>query len=443
MTSALLALFIARLNGRPWVLERVDSSELCSIDFAPMVLNSGEGTALAARQDGVIRAVAMNGLLWLKREGVSTMKAGKRVVWAVMAALAFWLAAVPMSAGAQACTVDRATGTEIDAKPFLTHAMGPQWNAATNRIAYMAKNDAGYYRVYIVRPDGTGVRDLTAGIRNMPVKHQGAPYWDPSGRYLLLVAEKPSWHGARMFGNPDYGALPGFGMHDDLWVVAADGSRAWQLTNEPDGKYEGVLIPLFSADGKRVAWSARQSDGKYTIKVADFVERPEPHLVNVRSYAPGGRAYYEPGSFSTDGQWLLYTSDQDTHNFWFSQIYRLNLTTGESLRLTHGRQYNEHPVAVATPSGEWVIYMSTLGVVRRPLHIMLGTEWYAMRIDGSGNKRLTTMNGRLRTDPEYSPVPLIAVKATMSPGGDSFLGDIQDSITRQTGFVKRVRFTCK
>jgi Tol biopolymer transport system component len=371
------------------------------------------------------------------------MKAKDKVYRAVILACALGLAGVPVRAAAQACTVDRATGTVIDAKPLLTASMGPQWNAPSNRIAYMAKNAGGYYRVYLAKPDGTGARDLTAGIHNMPAKHQGAPYWSPSGRYILLLAEKPSWHGARMFGNLDYGALPGFGMHDDLWVVAADGSRAWQLTNEPDGKYEGVLIPLFSADGKHVAWSARQSDGKYTIKVADFLESPEPHLGNVRNYEPGGRAYYEPGSFSSDGKWLLYAGDQDTHNFWFSQIYRLNLATGESTRLTQGKQYNEHPVSVSTPTGEWIIYMSTLGVIRRPLHVMLGTEWYAMRLDGSGNKRLTWMNTLSSSNPEHSPVPMIAVKPTLSPTGDFFLGDIEDSITRQSGFVKAVRFTCE
>jgi WD40-like Beta Propeller Repeat len=372
-----------------------------------------------------------------------SLRTGRTVLRAVTAVLALWLAAVPTNTAAQACTVDRATGTTIDAQPFLTDAIGPQWNAATNRIAYMSKDRAGYYRVYIVKPDGRDVHDLTAGIRNMPTKHQGAPYWDPDGHYLLLVAEKQSWHGARMFGNLDYGALPGFGTHDDLWLVTADGSRAWQLTNEPDGKYQGVLVPVFSADGKRVAWSDRQGAGKYTIKVADFLTSPEPHLANVRTYEPGGEVYYEPGSFTTDGKWLLYTSDQDTHSFWFSQIYRLNLATGKSTRLTRGRQYNEHPVAVATPSGEWIIYMSTFGIVRRPLRIMMGTDWYAMRLDGSGNKRLTWMNARSHSDPEYSPDPLIAVKATMSPRGDFFLGDIQNSITRQTGFIKAVRFTCR
>ena len=59
--------------------------------------------------------------------------------------------------------------------------------------------------------------------------------------------------GRKLFGIPDYEALPGYGRHDDLWIAATDGSRAFQLTNEGDTKDEGVLIPIFSSDGKRIA----------------------------------------------------------------------------------------------------------------------------------------------------------------------------------------------
>jgi Tol biopolymer transport system component len=369
------------------------------------------------------------------------MTAGS-ILWIAAPALFLSTAATQAQTVAQPCTVDRATGTTIDKQPFLENAGGAEWNAATNRITFNAKNTAGYYRVYITAPDGSDVHDLTVSIRNMPAKHQGAPYWHPSGHYIVLVAEKQSWHGAKMFGNIDYDALPGFGMHSDLWVVATDGSRAWQLTNEPDSKNEGELIPIFSPDGRRLAWSERQPDGKYKLKVADFVESPQPHIENVRTFAPGGPANYTPGSFSSNGKWLLYASDQDTHDFLFSQIYRLDVETGDGLRLTHDRQLNGHPVDVATPDGEWIVYMSTLGVTRKPQPPMFGTEWYAMRLDGTGNKRLTSMNAARRSNPEYSPVPLIAVKAAPSPAGDSFLGDVEDNINQQSGIVKMMRFTC-
>jgi Tol biopolymer transport system component len=276
----------------------------------------------------------------------------------------------------------------------------------------------------------------------LPAKHQGAPYWHPSGRYLLFTAQKQDWSGIRLFGSPDYEALPGFGRHDDLWLAKADGSRFWQLTNDANSKDQGILLPVFSPDGKHIAWSARQPGGKYVLVLAGFVEYPEPHLQNLKQYHPGTASYYEPGSFTTDSQSLIYTSDQDTHSFWQSQIYRLDLASGESLRLTAGRDYNEHPVIVGTPGGDWIVYMSTRGVDRYPWRFFLGTDWYAMKLDGSGTKRLTVMNVNRKDNPQNAGHRQVATTVAVSPAGDFMLGDVQDSIVRQTGLVRVIRFIC-
>jgi hypothetical protein len=37
----------------------------------------------------------------------------------------------------------------------------------------------------------------------------------------------------------------------------------------------------------------------------------------------------------------------------------------------------------------------------------------------------------------------VAGTVTVSPDGDSMLGDIQDSLTKQTGMVRSVRFICE
>ncbi len=302
---------------------------------------------------------------------------------------------------------------------------------------------SGYYRVLTMRPDASDIRFITEGQSQVPVKHQGTPYWHPSGRYILFVAQKDNWHGPKLFGSPDYEALPGFGRHDDLWLITADGNRSWQLTNDPNTKDQGILIPVFSPNGKSVAWSARQPGGKYVLKVAEFVESPQPHLANVRSYQPGGPAYYETGSFTTDSASLMYTSDQDTHSFWRSQLYRLDLASGKSKRLTTGNDYNEHPTVVDTPAGvSWIVYMSTLGAERHPHELALGTDWFAMRIDGIHFKRLTSMN-RERGNPENNDKLAVAGTVAVSPDGTFMLGDVQDSLTKQTGLVKVVRFTCK
>jgi Tol biopolymer transport system component len=348
----------------------------------------------------------------------------------------------PTATAPAACTLDRATGTTIDPEPFLKNAYGARWNAARNRVAYMQPGAAGYYRIFTVRPDGSDRQALTEGQEQLPGKHQGAPYWHPSGAYLAFTMQKQEWSGRRLFGIPDYAALPGFGRHDDLWLITADGNRSWQLTHEPNTADEGVLIPVFSPDGKRIAWSSRQPGGKYALKVADFVETPEPRLQNVRTYQPGGAAYYETGSFTSDGASLAYTSDQDTHSFWRSQIYLLNIASGTGVRLTQGGDYNEHPTVVGTPSGDWIIYMSTKGVDRFPGHLMLGTDWYAMTSDGGEVKRLTTMNVNRKDNPENAGRMQVAGTVAASPSGDYLLGDVQDSLLRQTGLVRTVRFVC-
>ena len=338
-----------------------------------------------------------------------------------------------------ACTLDRATGTTIDAKPFLLNALGARWNAATNRVAFMQPDDASRYHVFTIRSDGSDRHALTAGRPG----HVGAAYWHPDGRYVLFTAQKPDWTGRSLLGIPDYEALPGFGRHDDLWIATSDGSRAWQLTREPNTRDQGVLIPVFSPNGKRIAWSARQPGGKYAMEIADFIDAPEPHLANMRAYQPGGAAYYESGSFTSDGRSLLYTSDQDTHSFWHSQIYRLDLATGDATRLTAGNDYNEHPTIVSTPHGDWIVYMSTKGVDRYPFHLLLGTDWYAMRPDGSGKKRLTTMNVNRADNPENTGHMQVAGTVAVSPSGNSMLGDVQDNLAKQTGSIRIVRFTCQ
>ena len=269
-------------------------------------------------------------------------------------------------------------------------------------------------------------------------------YWHPSGRYLMFTAQKPDWTGITLFGQPDYEALPGFGRHDDLWLITADGKRLWQLTNEPNTKQQGILIPVFAPDARHIAWSSRQGRGRDVLKVADFIETPEPHLENVRSYQPGGKAYYETGSFTSDSQSLTYTSDQDTHRFLHSQIYILNLASGKGTRLTTGNDYNEHPIVVSTPTGDWIVYMSTKGVDRFPFQFKLaiGTDWYAMRTDGSDVKRLTTMNVNRKDNPENAHRMLIGCTVAPSPSGDSMLGDVQDSVAKQTGMILKVHLTC-
>ena len=87
--------------------------------------------------------------------------------------------------------------------------------------------------------------------------------------------------------------------------------------------------------------------------------------------------------------------------------------------------------------------MSTRGVQRRPGRLMLGTDWYAMRLDGSGMKRLTKMNSNQKSDPENLGIPQVATTIAMSPTGEFMLGEVQLSLAKQSGLSRVVRLTCQ
>lgn len=357
------------------------------------------------------------------------------------------LAVSGFEARAQAsCTVDRATGTTIEKAPFIKNAYGARWNFVTNRVLFMQPNEQGYYQVFTISPDGTNRQAVTGFQPQLPAnKHHGMPSWHPSGRYIVFEGQKTDWSGSALFGQKDYEALPGFGRHHDVWLATTDGSRVWPLTNEPNTKQEGVLIPVFSPDGQHIAWTSREPDGKtYLLKVGDFAETPQPHLENIRVYQPYGKAMYEPGSFTSDGRSLVYMGPpgkDDKIRGWTPQIYVLNLASGQSAPLTHGKFYHEHPIVVNTPSGDWVVYMSDEGVERRLFSFFIGTDWYAVRLDGSGKKRLSWMNAR--KGPESAGQAVWGCTVAPSPTGDVMLGDVQDSLTRQTGSIVVMHLTCK
>jgi len=147
-------------------------------------------------------------------------------------------------------------------------------------------------------------------------------------------------------------------------------------------------------------------------------------------------------ALTADSASLTYAGDQDTHSFWRSQIYRLDLVSGKSTRLTRGNDYNEHPTIIDTPDGDWIVDMSTRDVDRYPGQLFLGTDWYPMRSDGQDGKRLTKMNVNRKDNPQNTGKMRVAGTVAVSPAADYMLGDVQDSLVRQTGLVKLARFSC-
>ena len=323
---------------------------------------------------------------------------------------------------------------------FHEAALSIRWNAPTRRLAYGRQLKDGYYDIFTSNEDGTDERPLTVDHPDLPNRHQGAPFWHPGGKYIIFLAEKRKHKGASR------DALPGYGGYSDIWVITADGKRVWRLTDLPDDYSRGALFPMFSPDGRQVLWTEREkapnflstltTAGTHAFKIANFVERPEPHFEAVRRIQPGTEGFYEASDLSGDGRTVLFTSNFETKNFWKNQIYSYDLSTGTSKRLTVDG-YNEHPGY--TPDGRHIIYMSNHQVDR--LKLWPGADWWVMDADGGNKQRLGFMNKK--GHPHSNGSPMWAGPVAWSPDGGWFYGDVQTTLLGQQGKIVKVGLRCE
>ena len=200
-----------------------------------------------------------------------------------------------------------------------------------------------------------------------------------------------------------------------------------------------MIIPKFSHDGSKLAWTERvkypklfaprESFGDWSIRVGDFIETPTGlRLTDIRTFTPGGTAFYEAYGFSPDGRKVIFCSDFESRGALNSQIYVMDAATGGDVRrLTNGRDYNEH--ASYSPDGRHIVWMTNRDNRNH------GTDWWIMDAEGSNQRRLTHFN-----QPGYpeSAGGILAVYACLThwaPDGIHLLGGVQYSLIRQEGRI--------
>lgn len=323
------------------------------------------------------------------------------------------------------------TDGDVQLQLFRLQGEGVEWSPDGNLVAYDCKHRDGYYNIHVCRADGTGDHCLTTLDNGLPHRHAGSPSWGPGGKYIAFAAEKAVHPGGSIE------AIPGFGGHSDIWVMLADGSKAWQLTHTGDTKNDGVIIPKFSHDGRKLSWTQRVGAAKFlqprswfcdwVVKVADFVETSNgPALENVQTFEPGGRGFYEAYGFSPDDRQIIFCSDFNSRNALKSQIYVMDADDGGNVRcLTDGTSYNEH--ASYSPDGKFIVWMTN-----KDNHNG-GTDWWLMRADGSGQRRLTHFNQP--GFPESNDSAVYACLTHWAPNGRQLLGGVQYSLIKQEGRI--------
>lgn len=127
------------------------------------------------------------------------------------------------------------------------------WCGSTNLIAFDRVTGAETSEVYTIRPDGSGERCVTCNTPGLPKGIRGQPAWHPGGKFLVIQVQGKFYSGSRF-------EFVSWGIHNDLWLIAADGSWAQLLA---EAEYLGAsLHPHFSDTGDRLFWTVRKSTGK-------------------------------------------------------------------------------------------------------------------------------------------------------------------------------------
>lgn len=180
----------------------------------------------------------------------------------------------------------------------------------------------GSYEVYLANPDGSGEIGISEICPDLtPGKHKGASSWHPSGHWILLIVEKDDYLYSE---RPDIRALAtvGIGLNTDMWLLAADGSRAWRLTNVPtkmeaddDIPFTGILHPQFNHSGGQILYTYTESPGTdvlgdWEIRIADFTAPPQATVNHegAHIYEPGDKHHwYEPHSWSPDDSTVYFS----------------------------------------------------------------------------------------------------------------------------------------
>jgi TolB protein len=239
--------------------------------------------------------------------------------------------------------------------------------------------------VFSVRPDGSGLRRITAGTR---------PDVAPDGRRVTFGDsrsgnQRGAIYSARLSGaarhrltNFDLNTSPAFsgplgrriaftqyGYHSSrLWVMRADGSEQTDLT---PGPMTYAFNPAFSPDGEWVAFERRPHPGEAT------------EIYKIRPDGTGQRRLTHTGpdslaaDFSPDGRWIAFNRlDRQSE----AGIFLMRPNGAHIHRITEKHSDTWDPAF--SPNGKRIVYNDD---DRDGL--------FTMRRDGAGSRRVTDSGG--------------------------------------------------
>ena len=162
-------------------------------------------------------------------------------------------------------------------------------------IVYGARSPAGDWDLFLIRPDGSSVRNIT----NTPDASEAAPRFSPDGKKLLF----------RRFAKDAKIDHDKWGFQGRVVIADADGANPSAIGKE--GEYPWAS---WSPDGKRVSCLTKKG-----IQVVDLATR------KVLSKIPR-QGVYQQLSWSPDAKWFCGVTNHFGESW---TVARINVSTGQ------------------------------------------------------------------------------------------------------------------
>jgi len=171
----------------------------------------------------------------------------------------------------------------------------PRWSPDGDQIAFISDRD-GTDNLWLVAPDGTGLRKITSEVSNT----LSSPQWTPDGQYLAV----------RRFG--PYPSAENYLTNVPIWLYHVNGGGGFQVFPGDESQKTTNTGVAFSPDGGVLYVSSHgggytgENLGSYQVVAFDRRSGVETTLTALAGGA------LRPVT-SPDGRWLVYGTRAETH----------------------------------------------------------------------------------------------------------------------------------